>query len=464
MASFTPPQTSQENNLNQKMDSLDISISHDHHQQSQQSQQQEHNELPSRQPVLEHRPNSGSSNSSKRPDYFPEPDMNQRESNYGGESTISSLDPAKEFIPQENLLQEGQHGVRATDRRGHTTDNFHPNSQQQSAAMSYRQHVYDQPAAAHHYPSRHGQHAGQGNDHGPGPISEEYRYYPDYSAQEYGNNQQAKKAIRQYLPQNSPYDYSQASKYGSDSGAHRQPRQQQQQQPQQPHYPAHHPYSQSHHNPQHQHQHQHHHQQSRQQPYQHQRQHQNHYQQSHTQSQSQSHPPFYNQGRGGGGGGASGGSGGGGGPRHMHLSSGDLPFAHKFPFIYVVNFKRTKDQFIHAVGYGRGFKTGDFVKVEADRGHDVGIISEIVLLPNHFMTEYSTVADVEDELQIPVPQRCVLMHASEREIQVLLAKVRDESKALQVCRQLAQQRQMRLNLLDAEFQFDKNKLTFIFTR
>ena len=93
----------------------------------------------------------------------------------------------------------------------------------------------------------------------------------------------------------------------------------------------------------------------------------------------------------------------------------------------------------------------------------MGIISEIVLLPLDNLHENMSVEVLETELQIPIPQRCVLMHASESEIEVMLGKVRDEAKALQMCRQLAQQRQMRLNLLDAEFQFDKNKLTFIFT-
>jgi hypothetical protein len=149
-------------------------------------------------------------------------------------------------------------------------------------------------------------------------------------------------------------------------------------------------------------------------------------------------------------------------PVNSYTCTSDLQFATNFPLIYVVNFKRTKDQFIHSVSYPHSFRKGDFVKVEADRGHDVGIISEIVLLPSHVRGNIS-VAELEIALNVPIPHRYALQHASDKEIQVLLNKVRDESRALQVCRQLAQQRQMKLNLLDAEFQFDKNKLTFIFT-
>jgi len=190
--------------------------------------------------------------------------------------------------------------------------------------------------------------------------------------------------------------------------------------------------------------------------YQHQRQHHQYPHKNH--NQHQNHPQHnHKQGRGG-----SRLSSRGAPPVSSYTNSSELMFSSNFPLIYVVNFKRTKDQFIHSISYPLPFQIGDFVKVEADRGHDIGIISEIVLLPPHIKGSMS-VAEVEAELQIPIPHRYVFMHASEDEIQFLLEKVRDESRALQVCRELAQQRQMKLNLLDAEFQFDKNKLTFIFT-
>lgn len=148
---------------------------------------------------------------------------------------------------------------------------------------------------------------------------------------------------------------------------------------------------------------------------------------------------------------------------HANPHPEPLIFSHQHPFIYVVNFKRTKDQFIHSTDYCKAFNVGDFVKVEADRGHDVGVISEMVILPLQCLGDSLTVNELETELQISIPRRCVLTHATEREIDVLLSKVREEERALHVCRQLCQHRQMRLNLLDAELQFDKKKLTFIFT-
>lgn len=461
MSKFSPSHSSQESDFILNMASLDIGNNQHLPRQQQtqppQKQQQQHQQYhqthpdsPSkRHPILQHRSNSGSSHGSPRNSPIPsrksidynstsETSIDQVEINYsrhsqkslnnngdvgGGESSSSSLHPAKEFIPSDR-----GHPDRSSEKmhQYHDSDGDAYQSSQHQPTISYRQHVYDQRDNEF---DDHMNHSYRGDLY----SSDDQQQHPDQSSQAYANSQ-AKKAIRQYLPQNSPYDYSLPPKY-SHGSIHSQFQPQNQRQHQS--YP--------------QHQNQHLYQQPPRQPQPH----------PHHQNHHQHHQPSYKQG------GEVGGRGGHNSrhnaPPPMH-TTGNLRFAHKYPFIYVVNFKRTKDQFIHAFGYTRSFKTGDFVKVEADRGHDVGIISEIVLLPNHFMTEYTSIPEIEAELQIPIPQRCVLMHASEREIQVLLAKVRDETKALQVCRQLAQQRQMRLNLLDAEFQFDKNKLTFIFTR
>ena len=312
----------------------------------------------------------------------------------------SVFQPGMEFFPANMNQGPPQPRPHSNSDLYGIQDNISSSTYEQ--ALSYRQMVYDQPP--------------------PVPLQAKTRdglqQVPSKYMALHHEDHVAKAAMRRYLPQHSPYEFAQPQKFaGSHSNHHSY---------QQPSHQSNPPYNRS---PQ-----------------------VGAYQQSHQN---------YVQSRGAPGPVA------GGQPRHLqptqHRGGPGMLFANQFPFIYVVNFKRTKDQFIHSKSYGRAFKKGDFVKVEADRGHDVGIISEIVLLPSHFMTDRTTVGEVEAELQVPIPQRCVITHASERDIEILLAKVRDEAHALQVCRQLAQQRQMRLNLLDAEFQFDKNKLTFIFT-
>jgi hypothetical protein len=114
-----------------------------------------------------------------------------------------------------------------------------------------------------------------------------------------------------------------------------------------------------------------------------------------------------------------------------------------------VHFKRTMDLFIR--GYSEAFKIGDFVKVEADRGFDLGVIA-LILMPGTPDYPYHS-----------VPRRRVLSLANDDEKAFLLAKIEEEYRALDICREFATRRQMKINVLDAELQFDRRKLTFLFT-
>jgi cell fate regulator YaaT (PSP1 superfamily) len=102
-------------------------------------------------------------------------------------------------------------------------------------------------------------------------------------------------------------------------------------------------------------------------------------------------------------------------------------------------------------GFSESFKIGDFVKVEADRGFDLGVIA-LILLPGAADYPYHS-----------IPRRRVLSLANDEEKAFLLAKIEEEYRALDICRELATRRQMKINVLDAELQFDRRKLTFLFT-
>lgn len=83
--------------------------------------------------------------------------------------------------------------------------------------------------------------------------------------------------------------------------------------------------------------------------------------------------------------------------------------------------------------------------VEADRGLDVGKVTDI----------YSEIMDISFVKKI-------LSRASPQEVQYSILKEKDEKIAVEVCRTLVARRGLRIAIVDAEYQFDRKKLTFFF--
>lgn len=104
----------------------------------------------------------------------------------------------------------------------------------------------------------------------------------------------------------------------------------------------------------------------------------------------------------------------------------------------------------------RDISIGDLVKVEADRGTDIGEVDAVlpILSPSGYGAGLS---------RLGIPMRKILGRVSNGEAIFILSKTRDEAGALQVCRDMVARRDMEIQVLDAEFQFDRKKLTFIFT-
>jgi hypothetical protein len=86
------------------------------------------------------------------------------------------------------------------------------------------------------------------------------------------------------------------------------------------------------------------------------------------------------------------------------------------------------------------------VKVEGDRGLDIGVVSEI----------YSEIMDISFTKKI-------LCLATQEEILYSLSKEKDEVAAVELCRALVARRGLSICIVDAEFQCDRKKLTFFFT-
>ncbi|KAI3647160.1 hypothetical protein MP228_007381 [Amoeboaphelidium protococcarum] len=114
---------------------------------------------------------------------------------------------------------------------------------------------------------------------------------------------------------------------------------------------------------------------------------------------------------------------------------------------YVIEFKAGRTEMFYSDPSANSFNVGDLVIVEADRGFDLGKISEI-----NSVAEDVTPDDVSRILRLARPN----------EVNQLIDKARDEEKALKVIKAKVQQKGYPMEVIDAEYQHDKKRLTFYF--
>ena len=93
-------------------------------------------------------------------------------------------------------------------------------------------------------------------------------------------------------------------------------------------------------------------------------------------------------------------------------------------------------------------RTGNYCVVQADRGEDMGQIISLT------RTE---AGEVEADLKE------VLRHATDQDIEHLNEIRTKESEALKICQQKVAEHKLPMKLVDVEYQFDGNKITFYFT-
>ena len=95
------------------------------------------------------------------------------------------------------------------------------------------------------------------------------------------------------------------------------------------------------------------------------------------------------------------------------------------------------------------FKNGDFAIVEADRGEDLGrVLQTGVLLPTQKIEN-----NIKSIVRKPSPQDNFKLKENRRL----------EFDAIEVCKDKVTKHTLNMKLVDAEYQFDRNKLTFFFT-
>ncbi|OZJ01788.1 hypothetical protein BZG36_05259 [Bifiguratus adelaidae] len=135
--------------------------------------------------------------------------------------------------------------------------------------------------------------------------------------------------------------------------------------------------------------------------------------------------------------------------------------------LYVVEFKAGRTDLFY-VTEGSGFtpNVGDLVIVEADRGKDLGKIVVDNLGPHQIqMYQQQAMAasrNAGEGASKDVRPKRIYHRAAPHEVALLMAKGADEAKALLLCQTKVRQRRLPMEVVDAEFQWDRRKLTFYF--
>ncbi|MBN2366365.1 MAG: hypothetical protein EH225_10475 [Calditrichaeota bacterium] len=104
---------------------------------------------------------------------------------------------------------------------------------------------------------------------------------------------------------------------------------------------------------------------------------------------------------------------------------------------------------IYSNPVGINLKTGDYVIVEAERGEDAGVVIAL--------GRVVTLKELEEE-----PPRLMRL-ATPEDVNKIRTNRQEEEAAFDVCKEKIARHNLNMKLVDVEYQFDRNKLTFYFT-
>ncbi|KAH9927441.1 PSP1-domain-containing protein [Epithele typhae] len=126
--------------------------------------------------------------------------------------------------------------------------------------------------------------------------------------------------------------------------------------------------------------------------------------------------------------------------------------------LFIVEFKAHRTDLFYCTDLSQDIRVGDLVIVEADRGRiRQGINDTITLVEIEAPTTATAGGGAKD-----INPKMMYGKAQHRDIQSLAAKAQDEMKALELCRTKVRQRKLPMEVVDAEYQWDRRKLTFYF--
>jgi cell fate regulator YaaT (PSP1 superfamily) len=146
--------------------------------------------------------------------------------------------------------------------------------------------------------------------------------------------------------------------------------------------------------------------------------------------------------------------------------------------LYIVEFKAGRTDLFYLTDLSLDVRIGDLVIVEADRGKDLGkVVNDSITLKEveEFQREQKErISYGENGPLSPGGQpgsgstkkdinpKMIYGKAQAQDTQHLVTKIQDEMKALQLCQNKVRQKKLPMEVIDAEYQWDRRKLTFYF--
>lgn len=137
----------------------------------------------------------------------------------------------------------------------------------------------------------------------------------------------------------------------------------------------------------------------------------------------------------------------------------------KWPLI-VVEFKAGRTDYFYCPD-DLEIKIGDLCIVEADRGKDLGKVIHVGIMNEEELQSYQathpdSLVDSHNAAGKVIHPKRIFRLAQPSEASLLIGKSQDETKAATVCQLKIRQRKMPMEIVDAEYQWDRRKLTFYF--
>lgn len=141
---------------------------------------------------------------------------------------------------------------------------------------------------------------------------------------------------------------------------------------------------------------------------------------------------------------------------------------YKFP-LFVVEFKAGRTDYFYLTEEAEKMtiQVGDLAIVEADRGKDLGKVIETSInsveeLLMYQATHGDSLVDSHNAVGKEIQPKRLFRLATPQDVALLFPKGQDEAKAMGVCQVKIRQKKLPMEIVDAEYQWDRRKLTFYF--
>ncbi|KAF9007870.1 PSP1 C-terminal conserved region-domain-containing protein [Cyathus striatus] len=137
--------------------------------------------------------------------------------------------------------------------------------------------------------------------------------------------------------------------------------------------------------------------------------------------------------------------------------------------LYIVEFKAGRTDLFYTTDsqLANILHVGDLVIVEADRGKDLGkVVNDSISVAEveAWMRKQQSASQSPSgqERKKEINPKMIYSKATHQDTQLLAMKNQDEAKALQLCQSKVRAKKLPMEVVDAEYQWDRRKLTFYF--